>query len=82
MFPLDVKSIIQLWHKELAEDAEHFRHHAQRVGTWDSQLRANQKTLEGTIRFLCASMYLHLLYDNGDSNILLFSFFFGSRIFI
>jgi hypothetical protein len=40
---MDVKSIIQQWYKELAEDAEEFEQQAQRVSVWDQQLRENQK---------------------------------------
>ena len=46
---LDVRSIIQLWHKELAEDAEKFQEQAQRVSIWDNQLRENQRSLEDIV---------------------------------
>jgi nuclear pore complex protein Nup62 len=44
-----VKSIIQLWYKELAEDALEFQKQAQRVSIWDNQLRENQKCLEDIV---------------------------------
>jgi len=40
---MDVKSLIQQWYRELAEDALEFEAQAQRVGVWDQQLRENQK---------------------------------------
>lgn len=42
---MDVKSLIQQWYRELAEDALEFEAQAQRVGVWDQQLRENQKVL-------------------------------------
>lgn len=44
-----MKSIIQLWYKELAEDAVKFQEQAQRVSLWDNQLRENQRNLEGVV---------------------------------
>jgi len=46
---MDVKSLVQQWYKELAEDALEFEAQAQRVGVWDQQLRENQKALEDTV---------------------------------
>ena len=40
---MDVKTIIQQWYKELADDALEFEQQAQRVSVWDQQLRENQK---------------------------------------
>jgi hypothetical protein len=46
---MDVKSIIQQWYKQLADDAVEFEDQAQRVSVWDQQLRENQK-----VRYTCA----------------------------
>ncbi|KAJ1438193.1 hypothetical protein B484DRAFT_392444 [Ochromonadaceae sp. CCMP2298] len=46
---MDVKSIIQQWYQELAEDAVDFEAQAQRVNVWDQQLRENQRTLEQAV---------------------------------
>jgi chromosome segregation ATPase len=44
-----VRGIIQLWYKELAEDAEKFQEQARRVSIWDNQLRENQRSLEDIV---------------------------------
>ncbi len=53
---MDVKSLVQQWYKELAEDALEFEAQAQRVGVWDQQLRENQKVLQ----FLCFVCFIVL----------------------
>jgi hypothetical protein len=56
---MDVKSIIQQWYKELAEDAEEFELQAQRVSVWDQQLRENQKVRK--IVVCCISLRCQLV---------------------
>ncbi|RYG58483.1 hypothetical protein EON64_21275, partial [archaeon] len=46
---LDIKTIIQSWYKELAQDALEFESQSHRVNMWDKQLRENQKTLESVV---------------------------------
>jgi hypothetical protein len=60
---MDVKSIIQQWYKELAEDAEEFEQQAQRVSVWDQQLRENQKVRKIVAYCMCQfGIYLVLVW--------------------
>lgn len=56
---LDIKSIIQQWYRELAQDAMDFESQAHRVNTWDRQLRENQKTLENVVENVHRIMASH-----------------------
>eukprot|EP01039_Chlorochromonas_danica_P004865 gene4865-5333_t len=56
---LDIKSIIQQWYRELAQDAMDFESQAHRVNTWDRQLRENQKTLENVVENVHRIMATH-----------------------
>jgi membrane-associated HD superfamily phosphohydrolase len=46
---LDVKTIVQKWYKELAQDAKDYERQAHKVNIWDRQLRENQKILESVV---------------------------------
>jgi hypothetical protein len=46
---LDVKTIIQKWYKELAQDTKDYERQAHKVNIWDRQLRENQKVSCGTL---------------------------------
>jgi hypothetical protein len=49
---LDVKTIIQKWYKELAQDTKDYERQAHKVNIWDRQLRENQKVSSGTLIML------------------------------
>lgn len=45
----DVKNILKKWYRELAEDAKNFETQANKVYTWDQQLKENQRALESVV---------------------------------
>lgn len=45
----DVKSILKQWYRDLADDAKTFEQQANKVYTWDQQLKENQRTLESVV---------------------------------
>lgn len=45
----DVKNILKQWYRDLAEDAKNFETHANKVYTWDQQLKENQRALESVV---------------------------------
>lgn len=38
-----MKTVVQKWYKELAQDAKDYERQAHKVNIWDRQLRENQK---------------------------------------
>jgi hypothetical protein len=45
----DVKTILKEWYRGLASDAKNFEGQANKVFTWDKQLKENQRTLENIV---------------------------------
>lgn len=44
-----MKSILKQWYRDLADDAKTFEQQANKVYTWDQQLKENQRTLESVV---------------------------------